>query len=33
MINHDYIFLKQHIKQDFIAETDVSVLKYERETF
>lgn len=33
MINHDAIFEKTLIMQDCVAETDVSMLKYERETF
>mmetsp|Transcript_5915 Transcript_5915/g.10087 ORF Transcript_5915/g.10087 Transcript_5915/m.10087 type:complete len:219 (+) Transcript_5915:144-800(+) len=33
MINHDCIIQKTSITQDYIAESDVSALKYERETF
>jgi len=33
MINHDCISEKTLITQDCVAETDVSVLKYDRETF
>jgi CRP-like cAMP-binding protein len=33
MLNHDSIMLKENIQNDYIAETDVSVLKYENATF
>lgn len=33
MLNHDCCLLKQFIQHDYIAETDVSVLKYERAIF
>jgi CRP-like cAMP-binding protein len=33
MINHECLLLKQPISQDYIAETDVSTLKYEASTF
>lgn len=33
MINHDIVFLKQQVKEDFVAETNVSVLKYEAGCF
>ena len=33
MLNHDCVLLKQHIQCDYIAETDVSVLKYEAAVF
>ena len=33
MINHDMVLLKSNIQQDYIAETDVSALKYEASTF
>lgn len=33
MINHDCITEKTLITQDCVAETDVSVLKYDRDTF
>ena len=33
MINHDCIFLETLITQDYVAETDVQVLAYEKETF
>lgn len=33
MLNHDCVLMKQHIQHDYIAETDVSVLKYEQSIF
>lgn len=33
MINHDYVFKNVEISQNCIADTDVTVLKYTRETF
>lgn len=33
MINHDYVLRKVRIERDCIAETDVSVLKYDVEIF
>lgn len=33
MINHDCIKEKTLIIHDYVAETDVSVLKYDRDTF
>lgn len=33
MINHDAIFMKTAIKNDYHAESDVNMLKYDRETF
>ena len=33
MINHDAIYNNTKIHSNYIAETDVSVLKFERETF
>jgi CRP-like cAMP-binding protein len=33
MINYECILEKTFIKQNMIAETDVSALKYDRETF
>jgi len=33
MINHDCVIQKTIILEDCVAETDVSALKYDRETF
>jgi CRP-like cAMP-binding protein len=33
MINHDFIMLQTPITEEYVAESDVSALKYEREIF
>lgn len=33
MINHDCVYKKQPVKYEYIAETEVSLLKYEASTF
>ena len=33
MINHECFIKKTNITQDYIAETDVTAVKYDRQTF